>query len=67
MMNGWVLYFFITSTFTFFMSTFWLNSGGNLVCLSSFASTFVAMLVSDGGDLTGGRKNPLRFEITELH
>jgi hypothetical protein len=28
---------------TFCISTFWLNSGGNLVLLSSFASTPVAM------------------------
>lgn len=33
----------MTSTLTFFMSTFWLNSGGNLVCRSNFASTLNAM------------------------
>ena len=40
------LYFFMTSTLTFCMSTFWLNSAGNLVNLSSLASTLEAM-VSD--------------------
>ena len=38
-----VAYFFMTCTLTFCMSTFWLNSGGNLVLLRSFASTPVAM------------------------
>ena len=33
----------MTCTLTFCMSTFWLNSGGNLVLLSNFASTPVAM------------------------
>jgi hypothetical protein len=33
----------MTSTFTFFMSTLMLNSGGNLVALSSFASTELDM------------------------
>lgn len=37
------LYFFMTSTLTFCMSTFWLNSAGNLVNLSSLASTLEAM------------------------
>jgi hypothetical protein len=37
-------HFFITSTLTFFMSTFWLNSAGNLVDFSSFASTLDAMM-----------------------
>jgi hypothetical protein len=41
---GTIAYFFITSTLTLFMSTFWLNSGGNLVCRSSFVSTLAAML-----------------------
>ncbi len=35
---------FITSRFTFCMSTFWLNSGGNFVDFSILASTEVAML-----------------------
>lgn len=34
----------MTCRLTFCMSTFWLNSGGNLVLLSSFASTPVAMV-----------------------
>ena len=42
---GIATYFFMTSTLTFFMSTFWLNSGGNLVCRSSFASTLAAILM----------------------
>jgi len=37
-------HFFMTCTLTFCISTFWLNSGGNLVLLSSFASTPVAMV-----------------------
>ncbi len=40
-------HFFITCTLTFCISTFWLNSGGNLVLLSSFASTPVAMVAAD--------------------
>lgn len=39
-------YFFMTSTLTFCMSTFWLNSAGNFVDLSSLESTLEAM-VSD--------------------
>ena len=39
-------YFFMTSTLTFCISTFWLNSGGNLVDLRSFASTVEAMPLS---------------------
>ena len=35
--------FFITSTFTLVMSTFWLNSGGNFVCLINFRSCADAM------------------------
>ena len=37
-------YFFMTSIFTFCMSTFWLNSSGNLVCARSFWSTEAAIL-----------------------
>jgi hypothetical protein len=33
--------------FTLVMSTFWLNSGGNLVFLRSFASTGVAIFASE--------------------
>ena len=36
----------ITSKLTLFMSTFWLNSGGNLVALKSFWSTVAAMVVA---------------------
>jgi hypothetical protein len=36
--------FFMTSTLTFCISTFWLNSGGNFVVLRSFASTLVAIV-----------------------
>ena len=36
--------FFMTSTLTFSMSTFWLNSGGNFVRFRSFWSTVWAML-----------------------
>lgn len=39
-----VTYFFMTCRLTLVMSTFWLNSGGNLVLLRSFASTPVAMM-----------------------
>lgn len=39
-----LLYFFMTSTLTFCMSTFWLNSAGNFVDLSSLASTLEAMV-----------------------
>lgn len=51
-MNDWVHHFFITSTFTFLMSTFWLKSAGNFVCFSSFASTLVAIM---DDDLNGSR------------
>lgn len=44
-------HFFMTCRLTFCMSTFWLNSGGNLVLLRSLASTPVAMR---GNDLAGG-------------
>ena len=37
-------HFFMTSMLTFFMSTFWLNSIGNFVDLSSFVSTLDAMM-----------------------
>lgn len=37
----------MTSMFTLVMSTFWLNSGGNLVFLRSFASTGVAIFASE--------------------
>lgn len=40
-----VAYFFMTSMLTLVMSTFRLNSGGNLVFLSSFASTLAAMML----------------------
>lgn len=40
---GKITHFFITSMLTLVMSTFWLNSGGNLVCRSSFLSTGVAI------------------------
>lgn len=40
-------YFFMTCRLTLVMSTFWLNSGGNLVVLSNLASTPVAMLSDD--------------------
>jgi hypothetical protein len=43
--SGTLAYFFITSMFTFCISTFWLNSGGNLVCARSFWSTELAILV----------------------
>lgn len=36
-------HFFMTSILTLFMSTFRLNSGGNLVCRSSLASTLVIL------------------------
>lgn len=36
--------FFMTCRLTFCMSTFWLNSGGNLVLFKSLASTPVAMV-----------------------
>lgn len=39
----------MTCRFTLVMSTFWLNSGGNLVLLSSFASTPEAILVMSWG------------------
>ena len=39
-------HFFITSTLTFCMSTFWLNSTGNFVDFKILASTEVAMLSS---------------------
>jgi CHASE2 domain-containing sensor protein len=48
-------YFFITWTLTFCMSTFWLNSGGNLVLLRSLASTPVAMIAGVGCLGQGGR------------
>lgn len=42
--NTGLTYFFMTCRLTLVMSTFWLNSGGNLVLLRSFASTPVAMM-----------------------
>lgn len=48
-------YFFMTSTLTFCISTFWLNSGGNFVCFNSFWSTVSAMVdVLCGGCSFGG-------------
>jgi len=38
-------YFFRTSTLTFCMSTFVLNSGGNFVDFNNFASTELAILI----------------------
>lgn len=42
--EGLRTYFFMTWRLTLVMSTFWLNSRGNLVLFSSFASTPVAMI-----------------------
>lgn len=42
--GGGLTYFFMTCRLTLVMSTFWPNSGGNLVLLRSFASTPVAMV-----------------------
>lgn len=50
---GKVTYFFITSILTLVISTFLLNSGGNLVRLISFASTLDAIFARVGGE---GRK-----------
>jgi hypothetical protein len=60
--------FFITSTLTFCMSTFWLNSGGNLVDFSSFWSTEVAMSPRSAliAQLGGGLRFPV-LEWTLLH
>lgn len=58
-------HFFMTCRLTLVMSTFWLNSGGNLVLLRSFASTPVAILgdvwLCDGSRSrrAGGRKDAL--------
>lgn len=49
--NSTNTHFFMTCRLTFCMSTFWLNSGGNLVLLRSLASTPVAMR---GNGLAGG-------------
>jgi hypothetical protein len=43
---GTYTYFFITSTLTFCMSTFWLNSGGNFVDFNNFASTLLAIVTA---------------------
>jgi len=49
----------MTSTLTFFMSTFWLKSGGNLVCFSSFASTLDAMTGTCNSTVVRGEEDIL--------
>lgn len=46
-------YFFMTWRLTFCMSTFWLNSGGNLVARKSFWSTVAAMFAQRWCELRG--------------
>jgi hypothetical protein len=45
--------------FTFVISTFRLNSGGNFVCLSSLASTLEAIFAGVGGE--GGKLPELQI------
>jgi hypothetical protein len=55
----------MTSTLTFFMSTFWLKSGGNLVCFSSFASTLDAMAGNRNSTVERGEKDIMLMEEQE--
>lgn len=52
--------FFMTCRLTFCISTFWLNSGGNLVLFKSLASTPVAMVSNNCTFLWVWRENVVR-------
>lgn len=47
------------------MSTFWLKSGGNLVCFSSFASTLDAMAGNRNSTVERGEKDIMLVEEQE--
>lgn len=54
-------YFFMTWRLTLVMSTFWLNSGGNLVVLSNLASTPVAMIADCSGSHLDRRRSSRKY------